>query len=618
MRVPVLAALLTLLAVPASAQEACWHVHADCPQARFEGPSLVIDDLLYVFGGFKNSAIETTPSVDVYDPASDTWSTRADLPTLVTHAGLALDGRTVWLVAGFVGDHPGVATADTWKYDVDLDTWSPGPPLPKPVAGGGCVLFDRNLHWFGGVEADRDTGSADHYVLDLDNTAAGWSSLAPLPMPRNHLSGVRLGDTIHAFGGQFGHDTAPQDTDLHHVYDPQTNTWSVGEPLPIPRSHFEPGTIVHAGKAILVSGKSTSINAGALIDVTEYDPLTGTWHALPPIPDPLFGVAAKVIQGELLATTGGEADLDTVAKTYGRPVDFSFNGHMRVNCGGPHYVDTQGQDWCSDVGHREGSTFENGLVNDVGGTLDDELYRTHRTGDDVAPQLMAYRIPADDGKYRLVLHFAEILHGATGHGGPSVGERVLRVVVEDVNVRNGYDVAQEVGVEAATTLTFDFDATGGAVDFRVIATTGTPMLAAFELITLPDDAFLPFCSAGANSTGAPALMSFKGSSSVQANDLQLAAGPIPDGQFGLFFYSQGETDVPFGNGRRCVDHPFHRLAVHPVVNQTLKHNLNFQSLPSGGEILAGSTWGFQAWYRDPAAGGATFDTSDALRMRFTN
>ena len=47
---------------------------------------------------------------------------------------------------------------------------------------------------------------------------------------------------------------------------------------------------------------------------------------------------------------------------------------------------------------------------------------------------------------------------------------------------NGFDVADEVGVETATTLTFDFEAAGAAVDFSIVATTGTPMLAAFELI----------------------------------------------------------------------------------------------------------------------------------------
>ena len=34
------------------------------------------------------------------------------------------------------------------------------------------------------------------------------------------------------------------------------------------------------------------------------------------------------------------------------------------------------------------------------------------------------------------------------------------------------------------------------------------------------------------------------------------------------------------------------------------------------QITAGSTWNFQAWFRDPAAGGAFFDLSDGLCLTF--
>lgn len=34
------------------------------------------------------------------------------------------------------------------------------------------------------------------------------------------------------------------------------------------------------------------------------------------------------------------------------------------------------------------------------------------------------------------------------------------------------------------------------------------------------------------------------------------------------------------------------------------------------QITAGSTWHFACWYRDPAAGGAFFNLSDALSITF--
>lgn len=576
----------------------------------------MIDDQLYVFGGFDSAAATAMTAVDVFDPSGDNWSSRMALPSPVTHIGLELDGREVWVVGGFIGDHPGVATAATWIYDVDLDSWSSGPALPKAVAGGALVRYDRNLHYFGGVEADRDTDSADHYVLDLDNTGAGWSTLAPLPSPRNHLSGVRLGNYIHAMGGQNAHDTNPLDTDLHHAYDPVLDQWSTRASLPTPRSHFEPGTMVEAGKAIIVSGKSLPLGYQGLFDVTEYDPVLDEWNQLPPLPEPGFGVSSKVIQGDLIATTGAALDLSPMEETYSRPVGFTFGGHMRVNCGGDEYVDTQGQTWCPDLGFLDGDDFENPLVADVLDTVEDELYRTFREG---ANGRVTYRFPANDGKYRLVLHFAEIKHGATGHGGPSVGERVLRFQVEDVQVRAGVDVADLVGVETAIQFVYDFEASGGAVDLKILAAMGhESMISAVELIDLPDNAFQNVCMSGPNSSGSPGVMGFHGSSSIASNDLLLIADSLPANQFGLFFYSQFETTLPFGNGTRCVTSPITRLDVHQVANGRLSHKLNFNNQPPGGVILLGSTWTFQAWFRDTPAGGANFDTSDALRMVFTD
>jgi hypothetical protein len=44
--------------------------------------------------------------------------------------------------------------------------------------------------------------------------------------------------------------------------------------------------------------------------------------------------------------------------------------------------------------------------------------------------------------------------------------------------------------------------------------------------------------------------------------------------------------------------------------------VNYATLPPGATITAGSTWNFQFWYRNPAAGGAGFNLSDGLSIRF--
>jgi hypothetical protein len=126
------------------------------------------------------------------------------------------------------------------------------------------------------------------------------------------------------------------------------------------------------------------------------------------------------------------------------------------------------------------------------------------------------------------------------------------------------------------------------------------------------------CSSSANSTGAAATLSWTGSTSVTANDLVLIATPVPN-QAGLFYYGPNQLDLPFGNGRRCVGGAVYRLDVHVASGNVLSHALDITTPPGmGGQIQVGSSWNFQAWFRDPMGGGAAHDLSDGLEAVFTD
>ena len=129
-----------------------------------------------------------------------------------------------------------------------------------------------------------------------------------------------------------------------------------------------------------------------------------------------------------------------------------------------------------------------------------------------------------------------------------------------------------------------------------------------------------FCSSTPNSTGSPAIISSNGDITVANNSFELLAGPVPN-EFGVFFYSTGQvaggSGTPFGNGLQCVGGgpPIQRLSVEQASGNVLRHEVDFTNPPSpSGMITAGSTWHFQAWFRDPAAGGAFFDLSDGMTV----
>ena len=122
-----------------------------------------------------------------------------------------------------------------------------------------------------------------------------------------------------------------------------------------------------------------------------------------------------------------------------------------------------------------------------------------------------------------------------------------------------------------------------------------------------------YCTAGANG----AKIYATGSESVLENDLVLTALGVPPNESGLFYYGDNQMQVPFGQGFRCVGGSHGVFRLNPVVNSgpfgVLNTRVDLTLPPSPyGVIHPGTTWNFQAWFRD----GAAFDLSDAVEVTF--
>ncbi|MFT5124709.1 MAG: N-acetylneuraminic acid mutarotase [Kiritimatiellia bacterium] len=282
-----------------------WKKAAPSPFARVESPTAVVDGKLYLFGGF-TSSLGASTQLDVYDPATDTWSRLKDMPTGVTHLNPAMDGKTIWFAGGFKGKHPGPVTDEVWKYDVSSDRWVAGPALPEPRGGGGLAVVGRTLHFFGGYKPDRQTDSGDHWSLSLDDGKA-WEREADLPDPRGHVAAIALGGMVYALGGDHGHDRTQIDVASCHRFDPATKKWTAVASLPDGRSHFESSTLIHGGQIIVIGGRcnQTKPPRGVVRDVLAYDPKADTWTVVGDLPGVLLAPSAAIISGRMVITGGG-------------------------------------------------------------------------------------------------------------------------------------------------------------------------------------------------------------------------------------------------------------------------------------------------------------------------
>jgi len=119
------------------------------------------------------------------------------------------------------------------------------------------------------------------------------------------------------------------------------------------------------------------------------------------------------------------------------------------------------------------------------------------------------------------------------------------------------------------------------------------------------------CQSLPSSTGFPALISASGSDLAGAgNMLTLTSEPVPN-QPGIFFYGPNQIRVPFGNGFLCAGGGLTRI-LPPVVAAGMVASVTIDNSRFNPADVAY----FQHWYRDPAGGGAAFNTSDAICVTF--
>lgn len=118
-----------------------------------------------------------------------------------------------------------------------------------------------------------------------------------------------------------------------------------------------------------------------------------------------------------------------------------------------------------------------------------------------------------------------------------------------------------------------------------------------------------------NSTGEGGLLLASGTASVGADNLTLAASRVPAGQFGLIFSGTVETELPFGDGLRCLGGTLVRFGAQPT---GVGGAFSLDQVASIGGLFPGDTRWFQGWVRDPSMGacGSGFTTTSAVQVTF--
>jgi N-acetylneuraminic acid mutarotase len=233
----------------------------------------VVNGKLYLFGGLGGGS---EGKVQIYDPAADEWTEGAPMPFAAGSSSSAVIGNQVYVAGGIVGSS---TTTQGARYNPATDTWQAIAPMPQGRNHAAAESDGAKMYVFGG----RGPGSGDTNELAdgfdtvqiYDPATDSWessldpgSTLAPLPQARGGMgTAVFANGEFWVMGGET-HDgagaTADGVYDRVDAYNPTTNTWRSGPPMPTARHGIFPvldGTEIHVvGGGVKAGYSSTTVH----------------------------------------------------------------------------------------------------------------------------------------------------------------------------------------------------------------------------------------------------------------------------------------------------------------------------------------------------------------------
>ena len=183
--------------------------------------------------------------------------------------------------------------------------WQTLPTRGEPTARheADFVALGEQLYLVGG----RRLPPTDRF----DPMTNSWQAMAPPPLEIHHLQVVPHAGklwVLAALNGRYPNET-PIDRVL--IYDPATDRWVGGAPIPKDRRRGGAGAVIHDGKFYVIGGIVRGHQGGFVSWLDRYDPLTDEWTTLADAPHPRDHFQAAVITGKIYAAGGRQTSLET-------------------------------------------------------------------------------------------------------------------------------------------------------------------------------------------------------------------------------------------------------------------------------------------------------------------
>ena len=310
-----------------------WTRKSDMPTARTGFATSVVNGTVFVIGGNiqleRGEFGEiSTSTVEMYDPETDTWEQKSNMPTARSGVSVSVvDGKiyaiggtkikTIQVPRGFNSESEELATVE--MYDPVTDTWTQKADMPTPKKTMTCVVNGK-IYAIGGWLTTNEKPHLETVEV-YDPGTDTWAKAQSMNCARCSAAISVVNGKIYAIGG-LGSPPIQEQSDLYlssvEVFNPKTNQWQEGTEMSAPKALHTASVI--DGKIYVIGGYFKEGREFKKLSTIEiYNPTTDHWLQEPDMPIGKWGHKTEVIDGQIYIFGGGPATSVQVYDPRGTP-----------------------------------------------------------------------------------------------------------------------------------------------------------------------------------------------------------------------------------------------------------------------------------------------------------
>ena len=177
-----------------------WTERADMPTARQGLSTSIVNGKIYAIGGWNSNQGGPLSTVEEYDPERDTWKKKSDMPIARVFLSTSVVNGKIYAIGGSnrrmgTNDYEGIPVVE--EYDPVTDTWESKADMPMARWGLSASTVGDRIFAIGGLDRTVPFAAVEEYDLVADT----WRKRDDMPTAKGLHSASVVNGKIYVIGG---------------------------------------------------------------------------------------------------------------------------------------------------------------------------------------------------------------------------------------------------------------------------------------------------------------------------------------------------------------------------------------------------------------------------------